>query len=91
VIKKAKAHRRQISRCQGRLVSGTVNFTTPAGDRATLSRGHVVYAEGARVPLGGGRWQLLLADVRPLQRCPYMLTVHSGRHRRLHQEKIALG
>lgn len=92
VTKKAKGRRHQIRQCRGRLVSGTVDFATPGGDRVTLSRGNVVYAEGARVPLGGGRWQLLVADARPLHRGPYTLTVHSRRHRRIttRHEPIAL-
>jgi sugar lactone lactonase YvrE len=92
VAKKSGGNRRQISKCHGRVVSGTVSFTTAAGDPATLSRGRLVYAEGASVPLGGGRWQLLVADVRPLHRGTYVLTVDTARHQRIttRHERIAL-
>jgi hypothetical protein len=81
VIEKVKRHRRKVQRCTARLVSGTVKFTAAtARDRTTISRGHVLYATGARVTIGHGRSQLLLNDRRALHAGRYTLTVRSRRY-----------
>ena len=83
VIKKVRGHRRTVQKCTGRLVSGTIKFTATAlSVHATISRGRLVYAAGASLPMGHGRSQLLLADLRPLRSGRYTLTVrtrHGGR------------
>jgi hypothetical protein len=79
---KRHAVRIKQMKCTGRLVSGTVSFTTTAGtrDQATISRGDVVYAAGASVAIGQGRFVLFLSELQPLHRGSYTLTVR--RHRR---------
>jgi virginiamycin B lyase len=75
VTKNVKGHRRKVKQCTTKLVSGTVTFTTTAGDpQATLSRGPVVYGTGARVGLGQGRFGLLLVAKRRLTPGHYVLT-----------------
>lgn len=62
--------------CTTKLVSKPVKFkVAPAGDRATLSRGGVVYATGASATLGRGRSRLILTDRRTLRPGHYLLTL----------------
>ncbi len=69
-------------KCTSRLVSGTVTFTASAASgRATISRGRVVYAIGASVPMGRADSQLVLTDLRPLRHGRYTLTVRDRRGR----------
>ena len=68
VVKKVKGKRRKVSvrrqACVGILVSGTVKFTTiGATARATLTRGHLVYATGSGWILPG-REELLVFTIR---------------------------
>ena len=77
------AHTVKVRRCKTRLVSGTVKFTTTAAAvGATVSRAGVVYASGIAVPLGAGRWQLILADRLALAPGRYVLALHSRVHGR---------
>ena len=46
---------------------------TSALTRATIVRGRTVYATGAILSMGAGRWQLMLRDLRPLRRGRYTL------------------
>lgn len=70
------------TRCTGRQVSGAVTFTSAATATATVSRGNVTYATGALMSDRSDRWQLLLADRRPIGHGQYTLTlrVRRGRH-----------
>ena len=78
VTKKVKGHSRKVQRCTGKLVSGTVKFTTTgAVVHATLSRRGVVYASGASVPVAGVGALLVLNDTRHLPRGSYLLTLRS--------------
>jgi hypothetical protein len=71
-------------RCTAREISGTVRLTgAPRVDRATLSRGRTTYATGVSVDMTRGRSQLVLANLRPLKRGSYTLTVRHRRGRRL--------
>ena len=79
VTVKVKGRRRKVVKCSGRLVSGTVKFTTSAAsDTATIARGKTVYATGATIATGDGRQQLLMKALKPLRAGRYTLTV---RHR----------
>ncbi len=73
-------HKKQV-RCTGRLVSGTFALTGSGVVAATVHRGNAMYATGARLDLGGGRSELVLADVRPVSGGRYTLTLRyrSGR------------
>jgi HYDIN/CFA65/VesB family protein/collagen triple helix repeat protein len=78
-----KINHRNVQKCTGRLVSGTIKFTaSPVRVRATLARGRLVYATGADVPMGRGRSQLLLTDLRQLHPGRYTLTVRTRHGRR---------
>ncbi len=80
---KTRRVKAQAQKCTGRLVSGTVQFTvTAADDRATISRGRVVYAAGVSVPMGGGRSLLLLDERLALEHGRYTLTVRARQERR---------
>ncbi len=58
-----KGKLRKVRKCSGRLVSGTVKFTTTGAQvHATISRGRFVYATGASVPASGGGRLLVLSD-----------------------------
>jgi hypothetical protein len=82
VPKTVNGKRRTHQKCTGRLVSGTVKFTTgTASARASIFRGRIIYATGASVAIGDGRTQLLLNDLRVLHPGRYTLTVRS-RHQR---------
>ena len=85
ISKRIKGHVRKRQKCTGRLVSGMVSFTLAGtADRATISRGQVVYATGASASTGRGRAQMVLNDLRPLRRGSYTLTLTTGLgHRRL--------
>jgi trimeric autotransporter adhesin len=77
---KKRKPKKRVQTCTGKLVSGTVKFTvTGPGVRATISRGHIVYATGESMPLGGGRSLLLLTGQRTLRHGRYILTVSSRR------------
>jgi hypothetical protein len=60
--KKVNGHRRKVRKCTGRLVSGTIKFTTSRA-HVTVSRGRRVYATGLSLQLGRGVTQLLLSDL----------------------------
>jgi hypothetical protein len=79
-------HRRvriRREKCTAKLVSGAVKFTTTgAADRASITRGRVLYATGSGVATSSGHWQLVLVDVRPLGRGRYTLTLRSSHERR---------
>jgi hypothetical protein len=82
---KRHGHKVRVKRriCHGRTVSGIVSFTVAgAADRATLSRGAVVYATGAKVSTAGGRSQLVLKLKRSLRRGRYVLTLTRHQHGR---------
>lgn len=86
VTKKVKGKKRKVKKkvqkCTGKLVSGTLRFTvTAARDRATISRGRVVYATGISLPIGDGRSLLLLTEQRAIEHGRYTLTV------RVHQSR----
>ena len=86
VTKKVNGKKRKVKKkvqtCTGKLVYGTVDFTvTAASDRATISRGRVVYATGTTLPIGDGRSLLLLTEQRALEHGRYTLTV------RVHQSR----
>jgi hypothetical protein len=80
-------------RCTGKLVSGTVKFTTAGlAARATLSRHGVVYAAGA-ARLAHGHTSLRLLPVRGLRPGKYTLTLTTGagRHERTSNQPFILG
>jgi hypothetical protein len=80
---KRHGHKVRVKRrvCRGRTVSGILSFTVAgAADRATLSRGRLLYATGASVSATGGRSQLVLSLKRPLRRGRYVLTLSRHRH-----------
>ena len=89
--KKVKGHRRKVQKCTGRLVSGTVKFTT-SSDTATITRGHTVYATGASIATVDGHRQLLLERLRTLRAGRYTLTLRSHSHGRwsTHRETITI-
>lgn len=62
--------------CRTKVLSGTVTLpSTATGERASISRGRLVYASGIGVSIGTGRWQLTLTDVHPLRPGRYTLTL----------------
>ena len=82
-IKKVQGRQRKVRKCRGRLVSGTVKFTTTGtAVHATVSRHRVVYATGVSVPAAGGGSLLVLNDTRRLVRGGYTLAVRSRRRHR---------
>ena len=94
VTKRVKGHLRKVQRCTGKLVSGTVKFTTTgAVVHATLSRRGVVYASGASVSVAGGRSLLVLNDRHRLSRGSYLLTLRRrGGHRWVtHRMQVTIG
>ena len=93
VTKTAKGHKRKVQKCTGKLVSGTVKFTTKgAAGRARISRGRTVFATGAIVSMGDGRSQLMLSARRPLQRGRYTLSVRTryGRRWITHRSQVTI-
>jgi hypothetical protein len=79
VSEKVKGQRRQVHKCTGRLVSGTVKFTlAPGSFHATISRNGRVYARGTSVAAGLAPGWLVLNDRRPLTHGRYTLAF-SGR------------
>jgi hypothetical protein len=90
---KGKRRKIAVQKCSGRLVSGSVTFTTTgSATSATIARGRVAYATGKSVPTGDGGWQLVLAQEHPLTPGHYMLTLRSRHHGRWtsHKEKITI-
>jgi hypothetical protein len=84
VVKKARGHRSKVWRCIRPFRRGTLkSTTTAASDRAMVSRGRTMYATGVGVPIGKGRWQLLLNDLRPLPPGRYAMTLRGRRGRRI--------
>ncbi|MBV9714138.1 MAG: choice-of-anchor D domain-containing protein [Solirubrobacterales bacterium] len=84
----------QVRTCIGRRVRGTVTFTVSAtSDRATISRGRVVYATGTSLPIGSGRSLLLLTEPRRLEPGRYTLSVRTRHHGRWSTRRatIAIG
>ncbi len=84
----------KAQKCTARLVSGAVKFTvTAAKERATISRGRVVYATGTSLPIGGGRALLLLSGPRALDHGSYTLTIRAGhgRHWSVRRATITIG
>jgi hypothetical protein len=83
VTKKVKGRLHKVNQCSAKLVSGTVKFTTMAAVvHATLSRGGVIYATGARVPAAGGGSLLVLGDSRHVSAGAYTLTLRVRRGHR---------
>jgi hypothetical protein len=80
---KVKKHHKTVKKCTTRVVSGTVRFTTTAAERASLSRGTVVYATGEVLTTVHGVSELLLVPVRPLRAGAYTLTTRARVRRRL--------
>lgn len=72
-------HRRKVHhrRCTTRLVSGPVKFTTGTKARATLSRGHTVYAAGTQ-RVGGPVRGFALHARRRLRQGRYRLRITVG-------------
>ncbi|MGH2871257.1 MAG: choice-of-anchor D domain-containing protein, partial [Solirubrobacteraceae bacterium] len=68
-----------VTRCAGRLVSGTLKLTK-ASESVELTRADVVYARGWETPAARGRAALALAPVRPLRPGAYTLVAHGTRH-----------
>ena len=90
-------HHRRIhvhhQRCTGRLISGTVKFTLTGGAlKATLSRGHTVYATGVLVAAGRGGSMLILTHLRgkPRGRFTLTLTTRHGERTTTHTAKIMI-
>jgi len=75
VTKKVKGRPHTVRKCTGKLVSGTVKFTT--SESATVSRGHLIYATGTKVQLRR-RTELILVPRRRMRPGRYTLT---SRHR----------
>ena len=84
-----KVHGKTRKKCTAKLVSGTVKFTT-ATARATLSRGHMVYATGTAVRWHGAE-RLSLRIRRRLTPGRYTLTVTEGSARHLSTLVILTG
>jgi hypothetical protein len=91
--KTVTAHGKQKQQCTTKVVSGVVKFKNGAADRATLSRGRVVFATGTSVSMGHGRTQLLLRYRRVLRPGRYTLTIKSryGRGWRTSRQTITIG
>jgi hypothetical protein len=71
-------HHHRLNKCKGKLVSGTVKFTTTGKIvHATISRRGVVYASGESVPAAGGGSMLVLNDRRRLAPGGYTLTLRT--------------
>ena len=88
---RVKHHTVSRQKCTGKLVSGTVKFTTSGSTvSATLSRGRVVYATGARVSIAGGRSKLVLIVQRPMHPGRYTLTLRLRHVRRWSIERTAV-
>jgi hypothetical protein len=82
VIKKVKGKNKKVKvtrqKCTGKLVSGTVKFTTTGAIvKATLSRAGDIYATGT-VSLNGSRAQGALKVRRRITRGRYTLTLSKG-------------
>jgi hypothetical protein len=93
VTKKVKGHSKKVQKCTGKLISGTVKFTTSAAaDQATLSRAGVVYARGESIDVGGGT-ELVLSRRRALRPGAYTLTLRTRDrgHWITRKERVAIG
>jgi hypothetical protein len=66
----------KVTKCKGKLVSGSVKFTN-AGNatRAKLTRGRVTYATGRSTSVRARRWQMILTPTRRLKPGRYTLTL----------------
>jgi hypothetical protein len=60
--------------CRAKVVFGTVGPAS-TGERASISRGHLMYASGTGVSTGAGGWKLTLTGSRPLRPGGYTLTL----------------
>jgi len=82
ITKRVKGHRKTVQKCKGKLISGTVKFTsTTATDTATLSRAGIVYGSGESVAVGGAT-ELVLAQRHRLRPGVYTLTLRTRKHGR---------
>lgn len=84
-------HKTTAQKCRGKLISGTVKFTTASVVHAALTRGRVTYASGAEVT-AGGHSRLVLTPARALHRGRYTLTLrtHTRRGETVHRTTITL-
>lgn len=78
-----KKGKKTVKKCKTRVVTGTVTFTATPVDRASLSRGRVVYATGELAGTGYGVTELLLVPERTLRPGRYTLTTHALADKRL--------
>jgi uncharacterized protein DUF1573 len=91
VVKTVHGHRHKAQKCTGRLVSGTVKFTTSGKlVHATLSRRGRVYALGESVPAAGGDQLLVLNDIRRPGRGSHTLALRSRQGRRWITHRIQI-
>ena len=81
--KRVKKGKKTVKKCTTRVVSGSVTFTTSAADRASLSRGRVLYATGEIAGAGRGVFELMLVPVRTLRAGRYTLTTRARAGKRL--------
>lgn len=77
--------------CVVHVLGGTVHLpSSDTADRATISRGHRVYATGTRIALRHGRSEFVLSASRRLPRGRYTLTVRVRHGRSWTTERIAI-
>lgn len=93
VVKKTKGRKHKVTKCTGRLVSGTVKFKTGVAARVTLARGRQVYATGTRVDMGRGTMLLMLNELYAVHPGRYRLTVlaHRRGRSRTSRQTITIG
>jgi hypothetical protein len=86
-----KRHGTSHQRCTAHLGSRPVTFGTGA-DRASVSRGGLLYATGVNLATRRGRSRMLLAELRPLRAGRYTLTLRARRGRawRLTRQTIVI-
>jgi hypothetical protein len=87
-VAKRRGHKTSHQVCQGKLVSGTVTFTTSGGaSTASISRAGRVYAAGDVVT---GTHELELKRLRPMARGHYTLTLRYRSGKRWTTRRISI-
>jgi hypothetical protein len=81
---------RPTVRCARTVVSGRVMFSGAAPTRATIVRGHVVFAVGVSTPAARGGSLLVLKGRRPLKRGTYTLILRHRLDRRSVSQQISI-
>lgn len=76
-LPKTKGHRTTVRQCTVTLLSSPPNPSPRKANRATLTRGSLVYATGSGSAIGG-RLRLVVHQIRTLRAGLYTLTLRSG-------------